>query len=77
MGLITSGQVWGQKKGKVRVRILWFCKAGHCTREDERSQAYRLMNHVHVKGWHEITLKATNHDIIRASDLSRDWDLIL
>lgn len=76
MGLITSNQVWRQRKGHVRVRIIWFCKAGHCTREDERSQQYRLLNHVHVKGWHEITMVATRHTVIRASDLTRDWNLV-
>lgn len=77
MGLITSHQVWKQKRGKVRIRILWFCKAGHCTKTDERSQQYRLMNHVHITGWHEITMRSTNHTIMRASDLTRDWDLVL
>lgn len=76
MGLITSNQVWRQRKGHVRVRIVWFCKAGQCTRRDERSLACFLMNHVHVVGWHEVTMVATNHTVIRAHELTRKWDLI-
>lgn len=75
MALFKREQVWKQKKGKVRVRILWCCNAGMCVSRDARSQQYQYVAHVHVNGWNGNTGEATAHTVMRVSDIQRDWFL--
>lgn len=75
MPTLTTGQVWRQRKGQVRVRVLYFCKANQCFKGDEFSRRVRSHDHVHVVGWHQITMKDTNHSIIKVKDLHERWEL--
>lgn len=76
MPLFARGQVWVQRKGHIRIRVEWFCKAGQCPNSDEFATRVRLMDHVHVVGWHEVTMIATNHSIVKVRDLLDRWELI-
>lgn len=75
MPLLARGQVWRQRRGQVRVRVDWFCKAGQCPNQDAFSQRVRLVDHVHVIGWHGTTMRPTNHSIVKVRDLLDRWEL--
>ena len=77
MTLLKTDQVWAQKKGHVRVKITWFCKATQCPVQDpdRHVAAVRFQDHVHVKGWHGTTLVRTNHSVISVKNLLKDWRL--
>lgn len=71
--IIQRHQVWKQKKGAVRLRINFFCRANQCPFPEIQRELHA--DHAHVIGWNANTGGPTNHTVIATSRLQHNYFL--